>query len=172
MSDAMCLPFVGGIIERVHDGRRQLLIQTRFSPKYQSIYNGTFEFAAGKLDEPYENVYDAMAREIKEETGLTLKRIINDSRTEVFTPQGVDAAFGFRPFCCTQQLKEGRPWVGFIFRCEVEDGEAIDQEGESKDVHWEDFAAVKNLFETTPEKLFGLEVPAFAYYFQEVNENA
>jgi hypothetical protein len=84
---------------------------------------------------------------------MTLKRIINDSQTEVFKPQKVDAVFGFKPFCCVQQLREGRPWVGFIFRCEVEDGTPVGQEGESKDVHWVAVEEVKALFEQTPEKL-------------------
>ncbi len=169
MDKKLCVPFVAAIIERRHEGRLQLLIQTRQQTFTNSIYNGTFEFAAGVLDIEYENVYDAAAREIKEETGLTLKRFINDSRTEVHSPQKNDAAFGFRPFCCTQQLKDGRPWVGFIFRCEVDDGEPIDQIGESSGVHWVDAAEVQQLYEQTPEKLFTLEIPAWDYYFQAVD---
>ncbi len=169
MDKKYCVPFVAAIVERQHQGRLQLLIQTRWNTKYQSIYNGTFEFAAGTLDIEYENVYTAVAREIKEETGMVLKRIIDDSQTKVHSPQGVDAAFGFRPFCCTQQLREGRPWVGFIFRCEVEDGEPQDQAGESLNVHWEDATVVKQIYEETPEKLFTLELPAWDYYFQNVN---
>lgn len=168
MSEEMSLAFVGGIIERMQDGKRQLLIQTRWTPQYQSIYNGTFEFAAGRLDKPFENIYDALAREIMEETGLLLKSIINDSKTEVFSPRDTDGSFGFRPFCCVQQLREGRPWIGFIFRCEVEDGDPVDQEGESKDVHWVDAAEFKNIYLETPEKLFTLEIPAWEYYFDEV----
>jgi 8-oxo-dGTP pyrophosphatase MutT (NUDIX family) len=168
MNDNYCVPFVAAIIERQHNGKTELLIQTRYNPNYESIYNGTFEFAAGTLDKAYENVYEALAREIKEETGMTLKDIINDSQTKVYTPQGqdIDAVFGFKPFCCVQQLREGRPWVGFIFRCEVEDGEPRGQDGESKDVHWVGIDEVRTLFEHTPEKLFTLEVPAWAYYFQ------
>src|SRR5688572_7630518 len=135
MSDSagnMCIPFVGGIIERKDEnGTIWLLIQTRQQARVDSIYNGTFEFAAGKLDKPYENVYKALEREIYEETGLKLKNIINDSKTQEFSPHEVDLVFGFRPFCCTQQLKNGRPWIGFIFRCEVEAGEPLGRKGET-----------------------------------------
>lgn len=169
MSDfKYAVPFVAGIIERTNDQGKQFLIQTRWNPSRESIYNGTFEFAAGTLDKLYENVYDALAREIKEETGLALSKIIDDSKTAALSPQGIDAAFGFRPFCCTQQLREGRPWVGFIFRCEVEDGEPTDQEGESKNVHWIDAAEFKKIYDETPEKIFTLELPAWKYYFDEV----
>src|SRR5690349_1932823 len=115
MDMKLCVPFVGAIIERRHNGKLQLLIQTRHQTHAYATYTGTLEFAAGTMDKEYESVYDAIAREIKEETGLTLKRVIDDSQTKVHTPQTSDAAFGFRPFCCTQQLKEGYPWVGFIF---------------------------------------------------------
>ena len=165
-----CVPFVGGIIERIHHGKRQLLVQTRFHPRRESIYNGTLEFTAGVLDKPYENVFDAIAREITEETGLTLKRIIGEDNTEVYSPRQIDGAFGFRPFCCVQQLRHERPWVGFIFRCEVEAGELTDQEGETKDVRWMDFEEVHKLFLTAPGQFFTLELPAWQYYFEEIHE--
>jgi 8-oxo-dGTP pyrophosphatase MutT (NUDIX family) len=168
MSRDFAVPFVGGIIERIHQGKRQLLIQTRSKPHDESIYNGTLEFAAGALDKLYENIYDTLAREIKEETGLVLKRVIDDNQTDKLSPQKVDEVFGFRPFCCTQQLREGRPWIGFIFRCEVEDGTPTAQAGETEDVHWEDYTVVKKMFEESPEKFFTLEVPAWSYYFKEV----
>lgn len=161
------VPFVAGIVERIHNGKQQLLIQTRTN-KNQPIYQGTIEFAAGTLDKLYENVYEALSREIKEETGMTLKQIIGDSQTQKYSPQKVDEVFGFKPFCCTQQLREGRPWIGFIFRCEVEDGKPKGQDDESADVRWVDASEIKEIFEHTPQKLFTLEIPAWEYYFQAV----
>jgi 8-oxo-dGTP pyrophosphatase MutT (NUDIX family) len=171
MGSNLCIPFVAAIIERDLNNKRQILVQTRQNAQSVSMYNGTIEFTAGTLDKPFENVYDALAREIKEETGMTLKRIVNDSRTKIYGPQEDDAAFGFKPFCCTQQLKEGRPWIGFIFRCEVEDGEPVEQEGETSNVRWEDAQELKRIFEQTPEKLFTLEVPAWEYYFKETEQH-
>lgn len=161
------LPFVAGIIEREHNGQRQFLIQTRQDGR-NAIYNGTFEFVAGSLDKLYENIYETLAREIKEETGLTFKRIIEDSQTGVISAQKGDAAFGFRPFCCLQQLKNGAPWAGFVFRCEVEDGEPTPQEGETKDVRWVDADMVKKMISEKPEEFFTLELPAWQYYFKEM----
>jgi 8-oxo-dGTP diphosphatase len=164
----LCIPYVAGIIEREHNGRRQLLIQTRWKPNRDPLYSGTLEFVAGTMDAPFENVYETLKRELKEEVGLELKAIINDSRTKIYSPQKTDASFAFRPFCCTQQLKEGMPWVGFIFRCEVEDGTPVPQLEEVKDPIWMDVKDVKNLFESSPEKFFTLEIAAWEYYFAEV----
>ena len=165
MDTTLCIPFVAAIIERNRNDKTELLLQTRSNRHHKSIYNGTLEFAAGTMDKPYENVYDAIIREIKEETGMTVKHFIDDSRTKVLSPRKFDKVQGFRPFCCTQQLKEGRPWVGFIFRCEVEDGTPRGQVGESADVHWEDAEVFKQKVLDHPETIFTLELPAWHYYF-------
>lgn len=168
-SSIYAVPFVAAIIERTFNNRRQVLVQTRYNTKHESIYNGTIEFAAGTLDKHYENVYDAVAREVKEETGMVVTRFIDDSRTDIASPHETDLVFGFKPFCCTQQLREGRPWVGFIFRCEVDDSvEPIHQEGETKDVRWMNLDEFKELFESKPEAMFSLEYPAWQYYFSEI----
>ena len=163
----MAIPFVGGIIERVSDGEVEILMQTRWKPSHDPLYSGTLEFPAGVLDKPYELVYETLKREIKEECGLTLKRIKNDSQTKKYKPKGSDESFGFRPFCCVQQLKNGKPWIGFIFLCEVENSEPKAQASEVKDVQWMKASEVKRIFENAPEKLFTVEIAAWEYYFKE-----
>jgi 8-oxo-dGTP pyrophosphatase MutT (NUDIX family) len=162
-----CIPYVGGIIERRNNDETELLIQTRWKPDRDPIYSGTFEFPAGVLDKPFEDVFEALKREIKEETGLKLKSIKGESKTKIFSPKGNDASFAFRPFCCTQQLKEGKPWIGFIFICEVEEGEIVSQEEEAKDAKWFAKEDLRKIFEETPEKLFTLEIGAWEYYFHD-----
>lgn len=166
---AMAIPFVGAIIERVNKGVVEVLIQTRWKPHTDSVYTGTFEFPVGTLDKPYESVYKALAREIDEECGLKLKNIIGDSTTAIVESSKADAVFGFRPFCCTQQLKNGKPWIGFIFICEVENTEPKLCSDESKDIKWVKASEIKQVFTQSPEKLFTLELPAWEYYFKEKN---
>lgn len=163
----LAIPYVGVIVERMHNGRKELLLQTRWKPQADPEYSGTFEFPAGVLDKPFESVYKTAAREIKEETGLKLKTIKDENTTKEYSPNGSDGAFAFKPFCCTQQLKDGKPWIGFVFVCEVEDGEPKAQLSEAKDAKW--FAAdeVQKMVQTNPEKFFTLELPAWEYYFSE-----
>lgn len=163
----MAIPFVGGIIERNNGGEIELLMQTRWKPNNDPLYSGTFEFPAGELDKPYENIYETLAREIKEECGLTLKSIRGDSQTKKYRPKGSDESFGFRPYCCVQQLKDGRPWIGFIFICEVENGEPMAQVSEAKNPQWMKMSEVKKIFENEPEKLFTLEIGAWEFYLEE-----
>ncbi len=163
----MAIPYVGAIIERDVNGETEVLMQTRWKPQADPLYSGTLEFPAGVLDKPYEKVYDTLAREIEEECGLKLKVVKGDSQTKLYSPQQSDGAFGFRPFCCTQQLKDGKPWIGFIFVCEVEAGEPKAQLSEAKDAKWMKVGEVKELFEKHPERLFTVEIPAWEYYFNK-----
>ena len=167
---AMAIPYCWAIVERLQNGQKEILMQTRWKPHRDPVYSGTLEFPAGVLDKPFEDVHDTLAREIKEETGLTLKTIRQDQRTPLFTTGKDDTIMGFRPYCCTQQLKNGKPWIGFIFICEVEPGEPAAQLSEAKDAQWMSVAAIRELYEQSPEKLFGLEFPAWHYYFSEMDK--
>lgn len=163
----MAIPYCGAIIERVQNGEEEVLMQTRWKPHADPVYSGTLEFPAGVLDKPFEDVHDTLAREIKEEAGLTLKTIKQDVRTPVLNAGKEDGIMGFRPYCCTQQIKNGKPWIGFVFICEVEPGEPVSQLSEAKDVTWMKVSEVEKLYNESPEKFFGLELPAWHYYFSE-----
>jgi len=163
----LAIPYVGAIIERDNNGEKEVLLSTRWHAYGDPLYKGTLEFPAGALDKPYENIYDTVAREIKEEVGLILKAIKGDDKTKIYSPKRSDEIIAFRPFCCTQQLKDGKPWIGFVFIAEVEDGEPKTQLSENKDAKWVAVAEVERLVESSPEQFFGLELPAWEYYFKQ-----
>ena len=159
------LPVVSAIIERLHKGRTQILVQTRWKPQRDPVYSGTLEIAAGVMDE-YENVYDALRREVFEETGLHITKIKPENKTQIYDTGKDDSSFGFMPFCCHQQLRNGRPWIGFAFLCEVEDKEPKAQEEEVKDIRWMDKEDLRGLFKEHPEQIFALQLGVLDYYFQ------
>jgi SAM-dependent methyltransferase len=170
LTEKYAVPCVGAIIERENNGIWEVYVQTRWKPGGDPKYSGTLEFPIGRLDTLYENIFDILAHEINSESGLTLKSIKGDSRTKAISPQDDDAAFGFRPFCCVQQLKDGKPWIGFIFVCVVEPGvEPKTQLSESKDAKWMPASEVEALIKTSPEKFFTLELPAWEYYFNQTD---
>jgi SAM-dependent methyltransferase len=163
------VPCVGAILERDNNGIKEVYVQTRWKPGGDPKYSGTLEFPIGKLDEIYENVFETLAHEIKSEADLTLKAVRGDSRTKIVSPQKDDAAFGFRPFCCVQQLKNGKPWIGCIFICEVEPGtKPKAQFSEAKDAKWMPVDDFRKIYEKSPEKIFTLQLPAWEYYFQQL----
>lgn len=78
------------IIERLVGGEEEILLQVRHH-KEEPEYYGTWELPQGRI-EGYENVYDALKREVFEETGLRVKKFRPDIKTRVFSPKG-DGAF-------------------------------------------------------------------------------
>lgn len=157
------IPIVSAIIERIRNGETEVLIQTRWKPESDPIYSGTLEIPAGWID-LYENVYDALKREVLEETGLKIKTIKPDIKTKIFTTGKNDGSFAFVPFVCQQQVKGGKPWVGFVFVCEVEDGDPVPQDSEVKDIQWMNKNELRKIFEQSPEKFFALQLGVLDYY--------
>jgi 8-oxo-dGTP pyrophosphatase MutT (NUDIX family) len=164
-SDRLCRPVVTAIIRKKIDGKSHILMQTRWKPKEDPHYSGTLELPAGHIDK-YEDVHEALKREVFEETGLNVTVIEPNIRTDILSPRE-DAAFGFRPFCAQQQLKNGLPWISFTFLCEVEDGEFVEQESETRDQKWVAEDEIKTLIKNTPEKIFTFHLAALVFYFQE-----
>ena len=151
------------IIEREHTGDIDVLVQTRWKPEKDPQYSGTLEIPAGGIH-AYENVYDAVKREVLEETGLRVKSFYPDIQTKTYAPKD-DDCFAFMPFCCQQQLRGGVPRLGFVFICSVEDKEPIPQRDEVKDIRWIKKFQLKKIFEATPERIFTLQLPVLDYYF-------
>lgn len=166
-SNAFAVPTVSAIIERLHDSQTQILLQTRLSApgtsRDEPEYHGTWELPQGKI-EAFENIYQALEREVLEETGLQITKTRPDTKTQIYSPKN-DSAFGFTSFCCVQQLKttSGRPWIGFVFVCQVEDQEPIATE-ESGEFKWFDKEELEKLVTQAPEKVFTYNLPALEYY--------
>ena len=136
----------------------KFLTQVRWKPEKSPQYTGMLEIPAGTMD-AYEDVYETLKREIKEETNLDIINIYNNYKSEIYETRKDDVAFVFKPFLCQQVLKTngGLPWVGFVFLCEVE-GEAISQATETKDPKWN---TIDELEEIILQKgnIFVLQVP-------------
>jgi len=158
------LPMVSAIIEREHNGEQEIFVQTRWKPERDPLYAGTLEIPAGGMH-VYENVYDAVKREVLEETGLRVTSFYPDIRTKTYAPND-DDCFAFVPCCCQQQLKGGLPRVGFVFLCQVEDAEPVSQHEEVRDSRWMQVSALRKIFEETPEKIFTLQWGVLEYDLQ------
>ena len=157
------VPIVSAIIERERDGELEILVQTRWKPDKDPEYSGALEIPAGTL-EKYENVYDALTREVFEETGLRVTGFRPHVRTKTYAQRG-DEAFAFLPFCCQQQTS-GKQRVGFVFVCTVEEKNPVANPDEAKDVRWMKSSELKKLLEQTPELIFTFQLGALEYYLQ------
>lgn len=156
--------FVTAIIERQRDGETEILVQTRWKPDKDPVYSGTLEIQAGLLEQ-YENIFDAVRREVFEETGLKVTGFKPDARSRVFSANG-DECFAFAPFCVSQQVKGEWPRVGVVLVCTVEDKEPVPQPEEVRDIRWMKKAELKKILDETPEKVFVLQAGVLDFYLR------
>ncbi|MFZ5982582.1 MAG: NUDIX hydrolase [Patescibacteria group bacterium] len=168
-SDKLCRPIITAIIRKNIDGIPHILMQTRWKPKEDPVYSGTLELPAGHIY-AFEDVHEAVRREVFEETGLHVNIIEPSTRTQIFSPRN-DATFGFKVFCAQQQIKNGLPWIGFTFICETKDGKFTEQKSETRDQKWIPEQELEKIILNTPEKIFTFHLPPLAFYFQEKQAN-
>ena len=166
MTNNKAIPVVSAIIERENNGSREILMQTRWKHEDDPKYTGTIELPAGTIKK-YENIIEALKREVKEETGLDIE-IKNLKTSKFYSPQGDDEAFAFIPFCGQQQTKEGKAAVGFVFICEVVGGKIKPQEDEVKDIKWVSIKEVREMLKN-PKKLFALQIGALEFYLDSLS---
>lgn len=159
-------PVVSAILQKKDVDGLKIFLQTRWKPHLDTPYSGMFEIPAGGI-EAYEDVYDALKREVKEECGLDVVKIISDYKSLIEEPVVGDKSFAFKPFICQQVLstRNGLPWIGFVFLCEVE-GQIKMQELEAKDPIWVSLIELEKIIKTQPDKIFPLQLPALKYYLE------
>lgn len=156
---------VSAILEKDYDGEVKVLVQTRWKPQASPSYLGVLEIPAGGID-GYENIYDAVIREVKEETGLNVVEFLDDTEhTGPLCNKPGDISQAFRPFVCQQMLSSngGLPWVGFVFRCKVE-GTLLHETNESRDLRWVSLDELESFILDQPEQVFGLQYATLRYY--------
>ena len=156
--------FVAGILEKMDDNVKKIFLQTRWKPKTSPMYSGLLEIPGGHIDN-YENVFDAIVREVKEECGLKIIAFRNSFRGESFKVDNFEQTMIFQPFMCQQVLNknDGKLWFGFVFLCEVE-GKSKIQEGETKDPRWVSLGELRKLLDDHPERIFPHQYQALRYY--------
>jgi 8-oxo-dGTP pyrophosphatase MutT (NUDIX family) len=159
-AEAFAIPCVGAIICGQKDGQDALLIQER-QKQGGGIENGMLEVAAGKVRE-YENVFDALRREVKEETGLSISRIGGEESSTVRTVNGYEV-MSFTPFLTTQNLSGGYSIILHTFICEAE-GMLLEATGETTNIRWITHQDCRELLRRTPEAFYPLHINALSLF--------
>jgi isopentenyldiphosphate isomerase len=96
---------------------------------------------------------------------------VDDYHGVILKPRKNDAAFVFQPFICQQVLKtkNGLPWIGFVFVCEVA-GKIKMNKKEARNPQWVSMDELKTLLEKHPEKFFPLQLPVLKYFIEKFYE--
>lgn len=159
--EIFAIPAVGAIIEREYNGEKEILIQERYK-EGEDIEKGLLELPAGKIRE-YENIFDALRREVFEETGLSIVSIVGESDIMTTDVNGY-VVNSYMPFFCSQNLSGGYSILLQTFLCKAE-GELLSSTNETKNIHWESVNSIKKLIKNSKELWYPLHINVLLKYF-------
>lgn len=161
INEIFAKPCVGAIIEKTVNDEKCILIQTRQKEDGEET-NGMIEIPAGKIRE-YEDIFSALRREVWEETGLRITKILGENDI-VSNQVGDVTTISFEPYCVTQNLSGAYSIVLNTFLCEAE-GDLISCTDETDNIRWEKISNVERLIKEEPEKIFFMHLNALKKYF-------
>lgn len=153
-------PGVGGIIEKREGGIDYILIQERFKED-APLENGLIEIPAGKIRE-FENIYDTLRREIREETGLTVVEIQGENESAIYEAKGYKV-LDYTPFSSCQNIQGEYPIMVQTFICKTK-GELLPETNETKNIRWIPLNELKNLLDRNESAFYPMHVMALKKY--------
>lgn len=159
LGEPLYIPFVGAIIEREHKGKKQVLVQIR-NKRLDSKYSGSIEIPGGKF-RAFEDVYQTLKREVKEECGLDIT-IIQDENKRISFKNREDESDIIAPFCVTQMAKG--PFIGLVFICEAR-GKLLEKTNETKEIQWMDYDKLKKIVTSKPDQIYTAFLAPLKKYF-------
>ncbi|ALF21773.1 NUDIX domain-containing protein [Fusobacterium animalis] len=161
--EKFAVPCVAAIIEKIINNEKYILIQTR-QKEDGAETNGMLEIPAGKIRE-YENIFEALKREVKEETGLTITKILGEDR-QISNLIGDNEVISYTPYCVTQNLSGAYSIILNTFLCGEAEGELLTETNESQNIHWIKIEELKKILKNNPEKIFLLHINALQKYLE------
>ena len=164
--ESFSIPGVGGIVIKEFSGKPHILMQIRWKEDAPSE-NGLLEIPAGKI-RAFESLFDALRREIKEETGLTVTDILGEDGSSVYEANEY-RVINFMPFSCAQNLIGKYPIMVFVFLCHVE-GELLPFSGEAKNYQWISLNKLKTMLKE-PGQLYPMHVDTLHKYVSYMGED-
>lgn len=157
---------VGGIIEKNIGGVPYILVQERFKEDAKKE-EGLLEIPAGKIRE-FENIFDALKREIWEETGLEVTEIKGENNVSIFSANNYKV-INYMPFSCSQNIQGDYPIMVQIFICAAE-GELIKSSNETRNIRWISLSDLKERLLKDKDGFYPMHVDTLKKYLSLKNQ--
>lgn len=154
------IPGTGGIIVKNTNKESFILLQKR-SKSGAPREEGLLEIPAGKI-RAFENIFDTLKREVKEETGLDIVEILGEDGSTVYQGNSY-RVLNFTPFSCAQNLQGEYPIMVFVFICRAE-GDLLASSDESRDYRWTPAGEIAGMLNSSPELFYPMHVDTLKKY--------
>ena len=152
------------IIERETADGVEIVVQIRNEP---AAGGKLLELPGGRIEE-YEPLLDALRREVREETGLTLVQIAG-AETRIETV-GADAqAECLAPFAVYQTLAGPVDSLGVYFRCRAT-GELLASGDDTEQIRWLSVQRVAQWLKDAPEQFSWVDRAGLVFYLRQRGE--
>lgn len=158
--ERFAIPGVGALIIKEEQGVEHVLFQERWK-ECNPEEKGLLEIPAGKI-RAYENIFDTLRREVKEETGLIVSDIYGEDRALIYE-NGKYRVINFSPFSCSQNLIGDYPIMVFTFICRA-DGALLNQSDESQNYKWISVLDLKKMIEADSHAFYPMHVSTLEKY--------
>ncbi len=162
MKEKFQIPAVGAIIEREISGRKEILIQNRVKNN-APLERNLIEIPAGKIRE-FENIFNALRREVFEETGLTITEIQGENPTKIVDLNNYKV-INFEPFYISQNIIGNYPIMITTFICKAT-GKILKRSNESENIRWIQISDLKNLLQTSINTFYPMHVMVLNKYIE------
>lgn len=156
------IPGVGGIIEKNIAGVDCILVQDRCKDNAKTE-TGLIEIPAGKIRE-FENIFNCLRREIREETGLEVTYIEGENESIIFEENNYKV-INYSPFSCSQNIEGTYPIIVQIFICKA-DGELLKNTNESKNIRWIPIYELIDLLKNNRNTFYPMHVVTLMKYLE------
>lgn len=163
--ESFAIPGAGGIIEKVIEGNPYILLQNRVKGD-RPLENGLIEIPAGKI-RAFENIYDCLRREVKEETGLEIVEIEGEKEAVIHEANGY-RVINYIPFSSSQNLVGNYPIMVQVFLCRAT-GELRSQSEESNNFRWVSLSELQDMLETAIDRFYPMHVTCLRKYIAMKN---
>lgn len=160
IAEQFSIPGAGGIIVKKIGDVEYILLQERCKPDAPEEH-GLLEIPAGKI-RAFECIFDTLKREIKEETGLNVTKILGENLSSVYEGNSYKV-INFVPFSCSQNIEGTYPIMVCVFVCHVE-GELLLSSNESRNYKWVSIEEMKILLTKNHELFYPMHIDTLKKY--------
>ena len=113
----------------------------------------------------FENIFDCLRREVREETGLEVTYIEGENENTIIEENNYKV-LNYTPFSCSQNIQGTYPIMVQTFICKAY-GELLKKTNETKNITWVSLRELKSLLKNNENLFYPMHVETLKKYLKQ-----